>query len=108
MRDYLEIGPTPSDEDCAQVGSDDYRHRALLECDIFILQLRREFGDEPPGCNLRVKPSIHDFGTYFEVVCYYSSEEGLSYALRCEASNPNWDEESICELRSQSWQSHES
>ena len=31
MRDYLTIGSTPPDEDCAQVGSDDYLKRAFSE-----------------------------------------------------------------------------
>ena len=101
MRDYLEIGPTPSDEDCAQVGTFGYAKRARIECEIFILQLRREFGDEPPGCELKIISSPHDFGSYLEVFCYFDSEEGQSYALDCEISNPNWDSVSICELRSQ-------
>jgi hypothetical protein len=99
MRDYLEIGPTPSDEDCAQVGGDDYYRLAQIECEIFILQLRRELGPEPPGAKLRTVSFPHDFGTYHEVVCYYDSNEGLSYALDCESSNPNWDEQAIVQLR---------
>jgi hypothetical protein len=29
MRDYFCIGPTPSNEDCAQVGQPNYREKAL-------------------------------------------------------------------------------
>jgi hypothetical protein len=101
MRDYLTIGPTPSHEDCAQVGSPDYRARARRECQAFINQLRRQHGPEPDGAGLRVKTEAHDFGSYFEVACYYDTEcpEAAAYALKCEGETPGeWDAEARREL----------
>ena len=39
MRDYIEIGSTPHDEDCAQVGSENYAKRAKYECEMFAKQI---------------------------------------------------------------------
>jgi hypothetical protein len=73
MRDYFCIGPTPSNEDCAQVGQPNYREKALEECARFIRLLREKIGPEPEGAWLSVKWFEHDFGPYCEVVCYCNS-----------------------------------
>ena len=104
MRDYIAIGSSPVDEDCAQVGSTeyDYYERAKRECTAFIHQLRRQFGEEPPSARLSVKSFSHDFGTYYEVVCYYDDEdeESMDYAFKLEAETPNeWDEKAKLELK---------
>lgn len=96
MRDYISIGSTPCDEACAQVGQPDYRRRALAECHRFIALLRKTFGPEPEGAELRVKAFPHDFGTYYEVVCHYDTDipASVDYALHCEAQMPvTWGEE---------------
>jgi hypothetical protein len=49
MRDYLTLGPTPSDEECAQVGAPDYSERARLECGRFAEQIRRHYNGENNG-----------------------------------------------------------
>ena len=68
MPSYLSLAPTPVEEDCAQVGTDDYTARARAECQRFITLLRKKFGPEPDGARLAVKSFPHDFGDYFEVV----------------------------------------
>ena len=96
MRDYLNIGPTPCEEPCAQVGQPDYRKKALAECHRFIELLQKTFGPEPEAARLAVKAFDHDFGTYYEVVCHYDTEiqESVDYALRCEGETPAaWEEE---------------
>lgn len=93
-RDYIDIGPTPAEEECAQVGQPDYMHRARSECNRFIELLRRTLGPEPQGARLAVKSNPHDFGTYLEVVCYFDTdnEEAEKYAYRCEREAPaRWD-----------------
>ncbi|RLG67554.1 MAG: hypothetical protein DRO11_09995 [Methanobacteriota archaeon] len=95
MFDYIEIGPAPADESCAQVGDPDYSEKALKECRRFIKLIRSKLGPEPEGAELRVKSFSHDFGRYYEVVCYYDSdnEEAMEYAFRCEREAPTtWDE----------------
>lgn len=101
--DYIEIGSSPCDEDCAQLGSDNYYNKAQKECKAFIKQLRRVFGDEPAGARLRIKSNEHDFGTYYEVVCQYDdsdNNEAFAYAINCENNTPQkWDEEALKELK---------
>jgi len=100
--DYIEIGSSPCDEDCAQLGSDNYYEQSHKECKAFINQLRRQFGDEPDGAKLRIKSNNHDFGTYYEVVCYFEEDnkKAIDYALKCEGKTPaNWDEEALIELK---------
>ena len=94
MRDYFSIGPTPSEEDCAQVGQPDYRRKALEECTRFITLIRNTLGPEPAGAELAVKSFPHDFGTYYEVVIWFERDggEAIAYAERCEDDAPRtWD-----------------
>lgn len=90
MRDYINIGSTPPEEDCAQVGSDDYRTRALAECRRYIDVIRAKLGPEVGSAVLSVKSFPHDFGTYYEVVCFYDDDDALGqdYAFKCESDGP--------------------
>lgn len=98
MKDYVEYGPVPYDEDCQQVGTDDYNHEiARAECRVLRWQLRRMFGNEPLGASLQIKSNPHDFGSYLEVRCVYedSMPEAEAYAFYVENNFPkNWDEKS--------------
>lgn len=98
MRDVIEIGPVPCDEECQQVGTANYdSFRAKLECECFRDQLRRQFGDEPEGARLRIKSNSHDFGNYLEVVCYFDDAypDSVEYAFKCEEEAwAIWDNES--------------
>ena len=103
MRDFVYIGSTPADEPCQQVGMPSYdASLARKECRVFINQLRRMFGNEPEGAELRIKTESHDFGSYPEVVCYYDDEQPASveYAFNCESNSPtNWDLAATVELQ---------
>jgi len=90
MKDYLEIGSSPADENCVQVGEKDYSGRAIKECERFIKLIREEMGEEPEGTKLAVKGFPHDFGHYYEVVCWYDPNlpESVEYAFRCESDAP--------------------
>ena len=91
MRDYINIGATPAAEDCLQLGTLSYTPEAsITECRRFIAQLKKQFGPEPEGVKLKVRAFDHDFGTYWEVVCYYADKEGEAYALKCEGEA--WEE----------------
>jgi hypothetical protein len=94
MRNYFCLGPSPAEEDCAQVGQPNYRETALAECRRFIQLLRATFGPEPDGAHLRVKWFEHDFGAYCEVVCSFDPERAatVAYAQRCEDDAPvTWE-----------------
>ena len=93
--DFLNIGSTPTDEPCAQVGRDDYERMSRIECKVFLDQLRRLF-PEPNGGYLSIKRFSHDFGQYREVVAVYDTddEEATNWAFNIEANCPEkWDEQ---------------
>ena len=95
MRNFFVLGPTPIEEDCAQVGEPDYHRKALRESRRFIQLLRDTFGSEPEGAALRIKAFEHDFGTYHEVVCWFDPDipESIDYACTCEIETPmTWEE----------------
>jgi hypothetical protein len=92
----MNIGSSPADEDCVQVGSDNYAARAKQECLRYIELLRRKFGPEPAGTRLVTKGFPHDFGTYYEVCVVYDDNDraGLDYALLLEGNSPaTWDDD---------------
>lgn len=96
MQDYLSLGPVPSEEPCAQVGEEQYDLRARAECRRFIALLRATFGPEPSGAWLSSKAFDHDYGTYYEVVCYFNAKvpTSIDYAYRCEREAPTtWGRE---------------
>ena len=102
MYDYLEIGPTPCDEPCQQVGTPSYDPSlARRECQAFAKQLRRQFGEEPEGARIMVKANSHDFGTYHDVVVKFdaSNNAAIAYAFKVEGECPaEWDETAKLEL----------
>jgi hypothetical protein len=102
VMDSINLASAPVDEECAQLGSDGYYERAKRECNAFIRQLRREFGDEPVGARLYIKSQPHDFGSYYEVECKFDEKfpKAIEYAFELEANLPeNWDEEAKQELQ---------
>jgi len=95
MREYLTIGSSPAEEDCAQVGDDDYDQKSREECQRFIELIRKKFGDEPKGARLSIKSFLHDYGSYREVVCYYDDEfpKSVDYAFNVENNAPaTWED----------------
>ena len=101
MRDYINIGSSPYDEDCAQVGTPDYHEKVARECRAFKGQLIRQFGEPPAGAAVGIKSFPHDFGTYHEVVCYFDTEDeaATKYAFSLENDAPaNWDAIARAEL----------
>jgi hypothetical protein len=91
MRDYVVIGSTPTEEDCAQVGSADYATKARKECARFVAQIQRHY-PEPDGGYLKIKSNPHDFGTSYEV----DDEEASRWAYDIEGDVKNvlmvWDD----------------
>lgn len=102
MLDHITLGQTPVDEDCAQVGIDDYTERAIKECRIFGKVLRKMFSKEPGTARLGIKGFPHDFGTYRELVCFFDTEdkEGCEFAFKLEEQLPlEWPEWARKELQ---------
>ena len=92
----MDLGSSPTDEDCVQLGSPDYHTRARTECARFIEVIRKNLGPEPEGARLAVKSNPHDFGVYLSVVCHYDdeNEEARKYAYRRESETPRtWNDQ---------------
>ena len=95
MRDYLELGATPCDEQCAQVGSENYRHDAMKECRRYRELLEKQFPDfEATDCRFVIREEPHDFGTYYEIFVSYdpNNSDSVEFAYNVENNLPsNWE-----------------
>lgn len=109
MRDYLYLGPVPSEEKCEQVGPECNYGRMHAECRAFKAQMIR-YHPVPEAlqafCGYTIKNDSHDFGQYFELVAWYESgtEAAAEWAYMAEvrASTEEfgrvWDDQSRAEL----------
>lgn len=103
MRDYLEVGPVPHEEECVQVGSAGYQKQAWRECQAYKNQLERLFPvpNGAPGY-FAIKSFPHDFGSYYEVVVVYDeqNETSTEWAFNVENNAPaRWDAEALSRIK---------
>ena len=122
-KEFLNIGPTPHDEDCTQAGEN--TKDSILECMVYIGQLVRTFGEPPKGCEFFVMRNEHEVGSYYDVNIFYNipfeeeecpglqsssilyehnEEEELwrqceEYALKVESGVDTWDDIALQELK---------
>lgn len=93
--DYLYLGSTPYNEDCASLGfTQDFKRINKLECVAYIEALRRVHGQEPESCEYGIKACNHDFGMYYDVVIFYDpeNEESVDYAFKVEDGVAFWSD----------------
>jgi hypothetical protein len=94
--DYVSLSSVPCEEECAQVGSENYHERMREESRRYIAGLKRLF-PMPDGTTARFvnKGFPHDFGTYHEVCIVFSDSDeiGMAYAYHVD-SHPvgTWEE----------------
>ena len=97
MRDYIELGASPSGEDCAQLGTPGYYERMTVE----IGELRRMMERVHPvplgyvSARYGRKAFEHDFGMYYELCAYFDDRDFVSiqWALDAEELVPErWDD----------------
>lgn len=92
----IQIGQTPGEEDCAQVGSKlyDYPELARIEARAYMVGLRKKFGEPPEGATLFIKGTPHDYGTYYEAALRYDTSvpAAVDYAMKVEDGFGRWDE----------------
>lgn len=102
MRCNVSLGPTPVDEECAEVGSGNYGLRAKKECRAYINQLKRIIAANqksiPEGFTFRIKAHPHDFDTYYEVSVYHDKMECKLAEWIQDNLPSNWDDEAKKEL----------
>ena len=96
---HLNLGTTPADERCAQVGTDGYYELARSQCRRHIEVLRAfyiaERGALPEGLKLKIKTFAHDFGDYYEVIAEFddNDEQAVDAALWLDNNRPaEWPE----------------
>jgi hypothetical protein len=97
-RDSFSVNSVPYEEECAQVGEDNYRRKAMVECVAYINQLQRLFPEaKSHGIEFNMKWHSHDFGSYAEVELYF--DESDDYAYHIDKNLPsNWDEKALSEI----------
>ena len=93
--EYIELGPVPTGETCAQVGTDNYLARSMRECEVFRRMLERIL-PIPEGLPVKyvIRSHPHDFGAYREVSVRYCSGDlaASDFACNVELSVPGcWD-----------------
>lgn len=102
MKEIMELGSAPCDEDCAQVGIDGYESRMQKEVLAFVRMLKRSFPEaKSNGCNFRYKIFQHDFGMYKEAIVEFNPNSITSskYIEKIEDELPvNWDKEAREEI----------
>jgi hypothetical protein len=101
VMEQLTLGPTPREEECAQVGTDEYPVRVRREGKAYIGQLVRMFANPPEGAQFRLKSFPHDFGNYYEVVVSFDPavKTAAEFARHVEGNLPSeWDEPAKAEL----------
>lgn len=96
MRDYMELGPTPVDEDCVQITEPNYEKIGYEECLRYVHQLRKQFHDRPDGVDIKVRKLMYDGGCgyYYEAVATYddTKEDQVSYVYDMESRLPaKWE-----------------
>ena len=104
----FQIGPTPSDENCAQVGSPNYNDLNMIEVAVFKNQCKRQFPNIPNGAYYIRTRNEHEFGTYHELGIKFEEDnefeedggEASNYAYNVENNVPeHWDEIAKSELQ---------
>lgn len=84
------LSTSPPDESEVMFESEDYDIKAREEGRRYIDLLRLVMGPPPSGCSLRLNKYPTDWGTAYEVVVDYDTEDpfGRHYALACVDEGP--------------------
>jgi hypothetical protein len=96
MRDYLGLGSVPQGETCSQTADPNYFYKGQRECQAYVDQLLRMFGNPDGSCEIGIRECLYDEGNYFEVVVWFDDddEEEREFAYDIEDNLPNeWDQE---------------
>ncbi len=93
--DYIELGPVPAGEPCAQVGTENYLAKSLRECKVYQRMLER-LCPIPQGLPVAfvVRSHPHDFGPYREVSVRFcgGNQAAVDFAHHVDANAPDqWD-----------------
>lgn len=99
--DYLELGSSPTNENCIQVNpKEDYLPKMKEELKRYkqMLEKRFPFPDNTSATYFGIKFFQHDFGSYGEVVIYF--REWDNFVSFIEDNLPEtWNDETILEYK---------
>jgi hypothetical protein len=121
--EFVNIGPTPKEEKCTQLGNNTMDIK--FECEVYIRQLIRYYSEPPAGCEFFIMKNDHELGIYYDVNLFYRTsveEEEIypgpsstciaqwselennlllneNYALKVESGLEKWDTEALKELQ---------
>lgn len=109
--DFVSVGTTPSEEDCAQANPDNTNVDLMSrQCVAYINQLVRMYGEAPGNAYWFILKNYHEFGEYLEAALMYNPdrEDESEYAMEVESGAENWDPEALKELdtdmpKNESW-----
>jgi hypothetical protein len=92
MFDVIDLGPTPNEEQCAQVGAQRFDFCARLECNTYIAALIANYGIPPPGAKFFIKRHPHRSAEYYEVQLRYDPMNGdhTPYAELIDGGLSTW------------------
>jgi hypothetical protein len=100
MKDYLMIDTTPTEEQCAQVGEQDYHSKARAEAKRMLAQIDKHY-PLPEGATMgytTIATEHHDFGAYLQIKIVFDDEceHSINWAFSIEGDElgvlSNWDE----------------
>jgi hypothetical protein len=96
MKDVIYLGSAPVNETPIQTTDPDFNIKGREECQRYVNLLYKHFVEQNkrnPECTIKVKKESHDFGSYFEAVAEYRSdnETSVNDAFWLEENSPsNW------------------
>jgi hypothetical protein len=92
VEEYIELGPVPAGEECAQVGEPNFATDARAECVRYKEQLERMFPTDGKNNRFKIKSFPHDFGSYYEVCCTFDPADvaSVDFAYNVEANLPEY------------------
>ena len=102
--DFIELGSTPSGEDCVQVNDrENYIPAMRKECERYKTMLEAKFPiPDNVTAHFKIKNNPHDFGDYLEVaiVYYCEDEKSNQFALFIDSNIPEyWTETEVPEFK---------
>ena len=101
--EYIELGPVPAGEPCAQVGTDNYLARSMRECEVFRRMLERVL---PIPEGLPVKYVVRPTGTITVSTSHcakVSTSAIVPGRLRTDPSRPSSPSRPVARCSSASW-----
>jgi hypothetical protein len=87
--EWLELDPTPANEECQQVGPKYDRQMACFEARLFVRQLQEQF---PNHCDIeyRIKTHISGDYSYYEIRIIYDTDCEVSIEQAFDVESNAW------------------